>query len=68
MFRTVGLDGWHVNCNGFMMNDVSFLDAGTVRKFDINSHLPFVYLPDDDWTRYAELMQKNYVDVKCNFL
>ena len=68
MFRTVSLDGWKVNANGFMINDVSFLPKGTVRKFDINSHLPFLYLPDSDWLKYAELMKKNYVDVKCNFL
>lgn len=66
MFQTIGLNGWKVKANGFMINDVSFLPAGSLRTFDINSHLPFLYLPDDDWVLFAELMRKNYPDIKCS--
>jgi len=49
-----------------MINDVNFLPAGTERKFDINSHLPFIYMPDDDWVKFSELMKKNYPNIKCS--
>jgi hypothetical protein len=49
MFRTTNLNAWTITGNSFMIDDVSFLDAGSTRDFEINSHLPFLYLPDADW-------------------
>lgn len=71
MLRTASLDGWKVSCNSFMINDVSFIPKeengdAAVRTLEINSHLPFLYLPDDDWNRYAELIKKNYPEVMCS--
>jgi hypothetical protein len=60
------LSGWKLKANSFMINDVNFLPAGTERKFDINSHLPFIYMPDDDWVKFSELMKKNYPNIKCS--
>lgn len=60
MFRTVSLDGWFINANKFFIDDVSFLPAGATRRFDINTHLPFIYMPDADWVMWEELMNKNY--------
>ena len=70
MLRTSTLDGWKISCNDFMINDVSFLPkvdgANAVRTLEINSHLPFLYLPDDDWNHYAELLKKNYPEILCS--
>jgi len=60
------LNGWKVKANGFKYNDMDILPAGSIRNFDINSHLPFLYLPDDDWVRYSELMTKSYPDIICS--
>ena len=66
MFRTVDLKAWHLKATEFKVNGVPFVPKGETRVFDINSHLPFLYLPDDDWLRYSELVKKNYPDIVCS--
>jgi len=56
MFKTTDLKGWTVKATSFMINDVAFLTPGSKRTFEINSHLPFLYLPFNDWIAYVELM------------
>lgn len=66
MFQTIGLDGWIISANKFMIDDVSFLPEGVTRKMDINAHLPFLYMGYDDWLKYTEVLKKNYQDIVCN--
>jgi len=65
MFKTIDEKAWMLNGTSFMINDVPFIPAGESRKLDINTHLPFVFLPDKDWVGFSELMQKNHKDILC---
>jgi hypothetical protein len=65
VFKTIGLDEWYLNGTEFMIGDVPFISSAETRKLEISTHLPFVFLPDDDWLRFSELMQKNYPNILC---
>jgi hypothetical protein len=56
MFQTIDEKAWMLNGTEFMIGDVPFIQDGKTRKLDINTHLPFVFMPDDDWVHFAELM------------
>jgi len=34
---------------------------------EINPHLPYLYLPDEDWTKFEEIMTKTYDDILCSY-
>lgn len=67
MFKTINESFWMVNGTSFEIDDVPLLDAGSVRNLEINTHLPFVYVPDADFARIIEVMQKNHPDILCSY-
>jgi hypothetical protein len=56
MFKTIDEKAWMISGTSFMIGDVPFVPAGETRKLDINTHLPFVFMPDKDWITFSELM------------
>jgi hypothetical protein len=67
MFRTHNLEHWRLTADNFTLGDKPFLD-GQMRLLDINSHLPFLYLPEADWLKFAELLEQEYPDIVCSQL
>jgi hypothetical protein len=65
MFKTIDEKSWLIEGSAFKIGDVPFIPAGSTRKLDMNTHLPFVFMPDADWVTFSELMQKNYPDILC---
>jgi hypothetical protein len=65
MIKTIDEKAWMLKGTSFMIGDVPFVPKGETRKLDINTHLPFVFLPDKDWVTFSELMKKNYPDIIC---
>lgn len=56
MIQTIDETGWVLNGTEFMVGDIPFVPAGETRKVDVNTHLPFVYMPDKDWIFFSEVM------------
>ena len=68
MFKTIDMKSWSLKGTQMLINNTPFVTKGETRVFDFNTHLPFLYLPDDDWLKYSELIKKQYPDLLCSQL
>jgi hypothetical protein len=52
MIRTTSARTWALAASEFKLAGVSFL-TGIEKEIDISPHLPYLYIPDPEWTQYA---------------
>jgi hypothetical protein len=52
MIRTTSSRSWSVAASEFRLNGVNFL-TGIEKEIDISPHLPYLYMPDAEWSQYA---------------
>lgn len=66
LFKCQDLTAWRVKAKNFDIGSDAFI-AGTTRYLEINPHLPYLYLPDEDWTKFEEIITKTYEDILCSY-
>lgn len=50
MFKTVDEKSWNVQATTFKLGYNNFrTEKDTPRVVSLNPHLPYIYVPDDDW-------------------
>lgn len=50
-FRTYSTAHWDLKANSFMLGGKTFL--GDRRVISIDPHIPYLYIPNADWTDFA---------------
>ena len=64
MFRTSNLDQWALNADDYSIDGTKFL-VGIDKKIVFSPHLPYLYMPSQDWVAFAAALAKAYPDVHC---
>ena len=54
MFKTIDLANWNLRATNFYLGYDEFEQAGSARVVNLNPHLPYIYIPDDDWRIISE--------------
>lgn len=67
MFKTNDLANWSLRATNFFLGYDEFEQAGNARVVDLNPHLPYIYVPDQDWQIISERLQDIYHDIRCEF-
>ena len=64
VYETVDRTRWAINGNNILANDhVVTLNE---REFSFNMHLPYIYIPSDDFKNFAVAMAQFQLDIKCS--
>lgn len=66
VFKCQDLTAWRVGAKNFAIGSDAFI-PGATRYLEMNPHLPYLYLPDEDWTKFEEIMTKTYKDILCSY-
>ena len=65
-FKTKDSNSWIVNAKDFYLDGETFV-TGIVKEIDFSPHLPYLYLPNGDWTHFAFKMGEKYPDIDCSY-
>jgi hypothetical protein len=68
MFKTNSRSKWSIPAQDIWFNDEKILD-GVEKLLELNPHLPFIYIPEADWTHFGYAINKLYYQtnrVDCN--
>jgi hypothetical protein len=65
MFRTFSPQQWDLKADNFLLGGTSFLMAS--RVISIDPHIPYLYIPNNDWIDFANTMEKHYGKLYCQF-
>lgn len=64
-FRTYSPQHWDLKADNFMIDGKAFLSD--VRIISIDPHIPYLYIPNNDWNDFAREMSLIYADIVCEF-
>lgn len=68
MFETNSFDNWKTRAWSFFYGETEFLAGNdSVRLMDVNPHLPYIYIPDNDWSEWAYMVTQKIPDIKCDY-
>ena len=59
VLKTANEKSWTLIASEFMYNNKSLL-TGVNKNVDLNPHLPYLYIPDGDWTHFAFVINDLY--------
>ena len=65
-FKTKDEKSWAVTAKDFYLDGDTFL-SGVKKDIDFSPHLPYLYLPNGDWTHFAFRMGEKYPDIDCSY-
>lgn len=65
-FKTKDSTSWAVTANNFLLDGLSYV-SGVIKDIDFSPHLPYLYLPNGDWTHFAFKMGEKYPDIDCSY-
>lgn len=66
MFTTIEPTSWYLKSNSFFLGQESFMED-TNKLIDLNPHLPYLYIPDNDWRLFAYKLENKFLYVDCTF-
>lgn len=64
MFNTVDTKSWNLQATNFY---VGFDQHKINRVINFNPHLPYIYIPNEDWNIIAARVQEVYHGVRCEY-
>ena len=59
--RTRNAKNWVLKSQEIKLNGVSFL-SGVDKDIDISPHLPYLYMPDGEWSHFAYTLNEMFGD------
>lgn len=65
-FKTKDSTSWTIEADAFYLDGDSFV-SGIKKDIDFSPHLPYLYLPNGDWTHFAFRMGEKYPDIDCSY-
>lgn len=57
---------WTIRADKFYLGGEEFV-SGNNKDMDFSPHLPYLYLPNGDWTHFAFRMGENFEDIDCSY-
>ena len=64
-FRTYSPAHWDLKANNYMLGGKCFL-CDVQRIISIDPHIPYLYIPTNDWTDFADAMTANFGTLHCD--
>ena len=70
VLKTKDEKSWTLSASEFLYNGTSLI-TGIDKRIDLNPHLPYLYIPDADWTHFAFTINSLYATaqypIDCNY-
>ena len=71
VLKTENEKSWTLKSSLFSYNGTNLFTSVVEKNIDLNPHLPYLYIPDADWTHFAYSMHNIYAttgyDIDCDF-
>jgi len=71
VLKTVDEKSWTLVASEFTYNNTSVFTNTAVKNIDLNPHLPYLYIPEGDWTHFAftinEMYTKTIYPIDCDY-
>lgn len=64
VYKTIDKTRWSINGNNIYANN--HVVTTSQREFSFNMHLPYIYIPDDDFKNFASAMAQFHLNIKCS--
>jgi len=59
VLKTKDEKSWTLSASEFLYNGTNLI-TGIDKRIDLNPHLPYLYIPDADWTHFAFTINSQY--------
>jgi hypothetical protein len=68
VYQTESLNSWGIKAQNLMCNNHNLTENGNeTRTLLFDMSLPYLYLPEEDWNKWAQAMVLFDKDIDCSF-